>query len=330
MMIVGIKPHKRSLAQKFIKHAAPFMSAQDNDGLGYIAADGDSISGERWLKNADAFRDRKLYTPDQNKLVQIFQHAISHTFVKYNKFGEGSMDSATSILLHTRMATCSKSMENTHPFVKGDTALIHNGVISNSDEVMRKYKRISTCDSEAILQEYLNKGVNLDPNNVQKMADELDGWYAVGIVSKDATGRQIVDVFKCGDSSLYVAFVPALETFVFCTQIGILKSTARKCGLAVTAYDTVEHGVLMRFDAVTGERISLTDFVPEPKPKVTSITAASGMFKRRYDDRLAKDIKIAAGDDFVNPYDDDLDKRYMKDEEEYEEYQDFRRNRSRY
>lgn len=263
LMLVGIHPDKSKDAVHFIKKSAPFMSENDKDGAGYLATDGTNIFGERWLRNSDAFKVVRREGKDQEKLNSVFEHAVPNSFSRYDHFGEGDLENATSILFHTRYATCDKTIYNTHPFVLGDTGLIHNGVILNSDSILDEIERISTCDSEAILQEYVRNEVNLKPDNIQDVADVLKGWYVAGLISKDKDNKQIVDVFKCHRSSLYAGWIPQLDTFALCTEIGILKESARAAGMTVSAYDTVSGGVFLRFDAITGEKIKILDFDPE-------------------------------------------------------------------
>lgn len=264
-MLVGIHPDKIGGAIKFVKKSVPFMSETDKDGAGYLATNGQNIFGEKWLRNTDAFKVVKREARDQEKINKIFEHAVPNSFSRYESFGEGKLEDATSILFHTRMATCDKTIYNTHPFVLGDTGLIHNGVILNSDTLLEGLETVSTCDSEAILQEYIKSEINLDPSNIQDVADVLNGWYVAGLISKDNEGKQIVDIFKCNRSSLYAGWIPQLDTFALCTEIGILKDTARAAGMTVTAYDVVSGGVFLRFDAVTGERLHILDFDPEYK-----------------------------------------------------------------
>jgi len=270
LMLVGIRPDKRSDALRFVKKSVPFMSEHDKDGAGYLATNGESIFGEKWIRNSDAFKTVKRSFKDQDKINSIFEHAVPNSFSRYDSFGEVNLDNVTSILFHTRMATCDKTIYNTHPFVIEDTGLIHNGVILNSDSLLEDRDTVSTCDSEAILQEYISNQVAVNPNNIQEVADVLEGWYVAGVVSKDKSGRQVVDIFKCNRSSLYVGWIPELGSFALCTEIGILKRSARAAGMTVSAYDVVSGGVFLRFDAVTGERLEMVDFTPEPINKRSS------------------------------------------------------------
>lgn len=265
MMMCGIPANKSKLAAKFIKKSVPYMTKEDQDGLGYVALGDQGIFGERWLNIENAFKSRRRYTKNQEVLNKFFGSSVTGDYENYTKFGKVDFNNARSILFHTRYATCGKNMKNTHPFVIGDTALIHNGVILNHADVMSFHDdcKISTCDSEAILQEYLASEVNESPENIQDIAEILDGWYACGVLTKNNEGKDFVDIFKCRNSSLYVGLVAELECFVFCTDIEILQNTAKDMKMNVVAYDEFVGGKFIRIDAITGDRLELIDFKPE-------------------------------------------------------------------
>lgn len=270
MMMVGIPSNKQALAAKFIRKSLPWMTKSDQDGLGYVALGENGMFGERWLNHETAFRSRRRYTKQQEELNNFFGSAVTGNMENYTRFGEGNISKASTILFHTRYATCNKNMMNTHPFVIGDTALIHNGVILNHDDIMEFHKdQISTCDSEAILQEYLNTDTANDTKGIQDVADLLEGWYACGVLTRNNEGHDIVDIFKCRNSSLYVGYVSELETFVFCTEIGILQETANAMRMSISAYDEIVGGKLIRLDAKTGDRLDIVEFKAEPDKKLT-------------------------------------------------------------
>jgi len=263
LMSIGVKKSKRAANSKFMMASLAHMSSYDKDGLGYVAADGTKIWGERWLVNKNAFKVRTSRSGAAQKVHDIFGSALSSNEKEYNQFGSGGFMSATSILLHTRKATCARNITNTHPFVIEDTALIHNGVIKNDTKLMAGRKAISTCDSESILQEYLYNGVNIDPTLVKNLGEVLDGWYVAGLISKDKDGRQIVDVFKCDESKLQVAFIKELDNFVLCTTMEILEKTAKDAKMNIEHADSLKGGMMFRFDAKTGEKILEQEFLPE-------------------------------------------------------------------
>ena len=145
MIICGIPENKQKLAAKFIRKSVPFMTKNDQDGLGYVAHGKDGMFGERWLNVESAFQNRSRYSKSQSVLNDFFGSAVSGDYENYTKFGKGSLSNARSILFHTRYATCDKNMTNTHPFVIDDTALIHNGVVLNDEDIMsfHEEKKIS-------------------------------------------------------------------------------------------------------------------------------------------------------------------------------------------
>jgi hypothetical protein len=284
MMMCGIPDNKSNLAAKFIRKSLPYMTKNDSDGLGYVALDDNGIFGERWLNVDTAFKSRRRYTKNQENLNKFFKSAVSGAFENYTSFGKVNLSKSKTILFHTRYATNAKNMTNTHPFVIDDTALIHNGVILNDKDIMEFHENISTCDSEAILQEYIANEVSKNADDIQMVADMLDGWYACGVLTKDKDGNHIVDIFKCQNSSLYVGFVPELECFVFCTEIGILEQTAKDMRMTVAAYDEILGGKLIRMNAITGERLEIIDFKPEADKKLlSSITGKKKTYERHED-----------------------------------------------
>src|ERR1017187_5238882 len=128
VMFAGIRPKCRANAEKFVKAIAPIMSEHDTDGLGYAAIDPEgNLSGERWHINKEAFKSRAKLNEVDLAIMQEF----NNTLIKgeqdggYNKFGDVHKP-MSAIMLHTRMATSGKEFDNTHPFVEGNTALIHN------------------------------------------------------------------------------------------------------------------------------------------------------------------------------------------------------------
>jgi len=286
MMICGIPDGKSRLAAKFIRKSLPFMTSEDQDGVGYAALGSKGVFGERWLNFESALKSRSTFTKDQQVINKFFENAVGHNYKNYTRFGEGTINSAKTILFHTRYATNSKTMTNTHPFVIKDTALIHNGVILNDSDIMRFHEdKISTCDSEAILQEYLANNVSEEPEAIQEMADLLDGWYACGVLTKDVTGRHVVDIFKCAKSNLVVGLVPEIQSFVFCTELDILKETAKAAKMSVVAYDDIVGGKLIRMDATTGEKIKIIEFKAEPDKKMLKTISKTPEYSPSYNNK---------------------------------------------
>jgi hypothetical protein len=257
MMMAGIKANKTRQAWEFLQASVKHMSKTDNDGLGYVASSNGELFGERWLKNTDAFKRREQFDNVDQRMISLLGDALSIKKT-YNSFGNRNLGlHVNAIMLHTRMATCSVNIENTHPFVVNETALIHNGVINNVKD-LKQYQ--STCDSECIVNEYIDGDVISTPNAINDVVSKLKGYYAVGILSKTIDGVPYLDVFKCDRANLVVGYVKELDTYVFCTLADILKKTAKDAKMTVTNIHHVNPGYLIRINAITGQRMEIVDF----------------------------------------------------------------------
>lgn len=269
MMMAGITSDTRDNAWKFIKEMAKEMSPGNMDGLGYAALSTDGeLFGERWHHNAEAFNMRQVSEPLSqldSYLIEAYGGALrkDRQPIRYNKFGSVNEEALAAITLHTRMATSGKEFMNTHPFVVGQTSLIHNGVIRNADRLEMKQ---STCDSEAILNLYVKHRVMQKPGAIQAVAKKLQGYYACGVISRNDSDGAIMDVFKCNSANLTAAFVQELNTVVFSTRIADIKAVCARLGFNVLSEFIFEGQTLLRLDALTGEVIGTVEFkVPVPK-----------------------------------------------------------------
>ncbi len=256
-----------------MKIAAKNMSIVEDDGVGYAAiTSSGKIYGEKWLNKEDAFTVHaqapidpsislmKALFGDMGEWVKPPAEAIS-----YDSFGQRTseaLDATVGVILHARKATNGlKVIENVHPFhvldseEHPDTALIHNGSIGNHHKLTKKS---STCDSETILHEYLGNMMYHNPWGVEQLAKTLVGEYAVGVLSSmtDASNTQVpvLDVFKSG-KELVAAYIPELETTIFCTMEHTIVNSCGEAGLTIKGLMKIKDGYLIRLNAITGERI---------------------------------------------------------------------------
>ena len=103
-------------------------------------------------------------------------------------------------IAHTRWATHGvPSEQNAHPHVCHErVAVVHNGIIENHDELREKqhrdgYRFTSQTDTEVIVHQihlYLDQGQDLLAA-VQSTVADLEGAFALGVISKDEPGRLI-------------------------------------------------------------------------------------------------------------------------------------------
>ncbi|MDH3871195.1 MAG: class II glutamine amidotransferase, partial [Gammaproteobacteria bacterium] len=101
---------------------------------------------------------------------------------------------------HTRWATHGvPSEKNAHPHVCHErVAVVHNGIIENHDKLRARqeqagYRFTSQTDTEVIVHQihhYLDQGQDLLAA-VQSTVADLDGAFALGVISKDEPGRLV-------------------------------------------------------------------------------------------------------------------------------------------
>ena len=102
-------------------------------------------------------------------------------------------------IAHTRWATHGAPSEaNAHPHVSNGLAVVHNGIIENHETLRARLKAdgftfVSETDTEVIAhlieQNYRQSKDLLDAT--RKAAAELEGAYAIGVVSEDSPNRLI-------------------------------------------------------------------------------------------------------------------------------------------
>lgn len=294
MMMAGVTNETREAAWRFVKEMAKEISPGNTDGCGYSAMSADgSIFGERWHINSEAFVNREMGPPIsdfEGSLLESFRGAIKRkeSPIKYSKFGSLQFDAMTAITLHTRFATSGKEFMNTHPFVVGNTSLIHNGVISNASQLEIKQ---STCDSEAILNLYVKHQVCNKPEAIQRVADKLQGYYACGVLTKSKAHGAVLDIFKCDSANLSAAYVKELNAMVFSTNVNDIKTVCTRLGFTVMHEFVFDADTLLRLDAITGEVIDCIKFASalpvdvrsyssnKKKRKESSVTAKSPVMR---------------------------------------------------
>ena len=103
-------------------------------------------------------------------------------------------------IAHTRWATHGEpSEQNAHPHVCHErVAVVHNGIIENHDELRARqqqdgYRFTSQTDTEVIVHQihhYLDQGQDLLAA-VSSTVNDLEGAFALGVISKDEPGRLI-------------------------------------------------------------------------------------------------------------------------------------------
>jgi glucosamine--fructose-6-phosphate aminotransferase (isomerizing) len=104
-------------------------------------------------------------------------------------------------IAHTRWATHGAPSEaNAHPHISGtDIAIVHNGIIENHENLRKElisagYEFTSQTDTEVIvhrIHQHLHSGSDLEAA-VRKTVSELEGAFALVVMSKDEPGKLIL------------------------------------------------------------------------------------------------------------------------------------------
>jgi glucosamine--fructose-6-phosphate aminotransferase (isomerizing) len=189
-------------------------------------------------------------------------------------------------IAHTRWATHGvPSEKNAHPHICDKcVALVHNGIIENhvalrTSQEQAGYRFTSETDTEVIVHQihhYLDQGQDL-LQAVRSAAGDLEGAYALGVISKDEPGRLIAArrgsplvIGLAGDDTLIASDVAALvnqtREFIFLEDGDIADITAQ----GVALYDS------------TGARVE--------RPVKTSLVTADASDKGEYKHYMLKEI----------------------------------------
>jgi glucosamine--fructose-6-phosphate aminotransferase (isomerizing) len=156
-------------------------------------------------------------------------------------------------IAHTRWATHGVPSEaNAHPHVCNDTvAVVHNGIIENHEALRRRqlglgFQFTSETDTEVIAHQvyhYTTQGLDL-LRAVQATTVDLEGAYAIGVVSKRDPGRLIAArrgsplVIGVGIGEYFIAsdvaaLLPVTQRFMFLEDGDV--ADLRRNGLTIYA-----------------------------------------------------------------------------------------------
>ena len=297
MIVTGIK--KSDLAVDFMKAAEPEMTNGNTDGIGYSAINSQNeLFMEKWHRNSKFLRTDNIVTIENLEgeikpaLAVLSKYTNVPEFdIDYMSYGNVTREDIKTLTMHTRFATCGKSMKNTHPFVDNEVSLIHNGIINNTKELNNN--KISTCDSESALQLYIRDNLGVKTQVCRKDAylsflDELRGYWAFGILAKAKNGKYALDVIK-GGAQLYFAYIPELgdeSGIVFATNKQIIQSACKTMRFASPKIDDLKDNSLSRFDAMSGNLVEYIDFAV----KKSSYNTYSSYSSTRDYDSFSKDF----------------------------------------
>lgn len=282
----GINDKNRELSLNLIKEMTKIMSKEigHDDGVGYAATDkGGELFAERWLYNSEAFNTRESLSELDKKIVNSSFGQLNKTD-KYNSSGKVKLDDITAITLHIRKSTSNKGFANTHPFIEDDTSVIHNGMINNHDDIKIFRKGNTTCDSEVILTKYNDVKLYKDIKNVEKLTNNLRGYYTCGIFSLDNDGNRILDILKSKTGSLICGYIKELDSLVYTSVLPHLIDACKVLNLTLESWYQVNELTMTRLDALSGEFLGGKDFQEQGTSKYGIGRDMNYTYNREYHD----------------------------------------------
>lgn len=246
---------------EFLHTIAPKMASSNRNGMGYAAMTEHGLYGERWVRPEDAFKYRKVWEEKDQEIKDMFQGTLEGN-PRYNYFLENKETYGAppfAVIMHARMATIGEpALRNTHPFINNGTALIHNGGISNHEEKHLK-KFTSECDSETILNSYIENEVNIKPDNILNVSKDIMGGYACGVLTHDELGIPVLDIFR-NHPMLWAMHVKELDAMVFCTSSQDVIDTVKELKWKIGSIFKMKDDTMLRLDARTGKFLSNHSF----------------------------------------------------------------------
>jgi len=160
----------------------------------------------------------------------------SFSFVKEFHELHGKLQSnGGELIIHGRTSTCGINLNNTHPMISGQSALIHNGIVSSDI-----YKNTATsCDSELLLKAFEDEGITSFEKNIS-------GYYAFAHLKANGRLPSILTIAKDNRANLQVGKI-AGNGLAFATTDSLLKIIrAEKIGQYTdNTFTTFKYGELI-------------------------------------------------------------------------------------
>jgi predicted glutamine amidotransferase len=191
--------HDKSRLRETVLATWRTMAGTEKDGFGAC-----------WLSPAGRIVSVHSSTPSEREELPDFVEGFWQ--------GEFSPSNGGPLMIHGRTATCSVELENTHPIVINNQALVHNGIV-DSDVY---FNAETTCDSELLLHAWKDNGI-------KALEADIDGYYAFGLITTHRKGYTL-DIVKDDRAALIAG--KNESGYVFATTDSVLAATgAKRCGV---------------------------------------------------------------------------------------------------
>jgi glucosamine 6-phosphate synthetase-like amidotransferase/phosphosugar isomerase protein len=227
----------------------------------------------------------------ENRLIKNYKSNVNaFEFVK--KYGDKLPVDAKTAIFHTRYATLGSPLNNlnNHPIRVGDVVGVHNGHVSNHQEIFQNYtshRRKAEVDSEAIFSMLASyKNSESKPTDLLGL---LDGGAAVAWLDT-RTGTDL-HLARCCNSPLAVAQTAA-GSFIFASTDMLLGKAVKDAGIKLEWIEQIPEWSYIKVRR--GRLVEYTDITQYESANV--LTA---------EDALA--LELAGADHSADPSDDPFD-----------------------
>lgn len=167
---------------------------------------------------------------DKPQVVQVFKRALPASKLIHD-YAHRITPNASSAVLHTRWATQGDPSNalNNHPIVCDKVALVHNGHVSNDDEIFQRLnvRRRAKVDTEAIAA-LLAYG----EGDVTELLSQIRGGAAVAWLNAEDKSN-VLHLARVSYSPLHIAQTEAGSVLYASTRLAVVRA-ARKNNLKLT------------------------------------------------------------------------------------------------
>lgn len=214
----------------FIEQALFVGTLRGKDGTGMFA-----VQKPEWRRQGEPFVEQEAHW--------IRAPSIGPEFLadKRVKGLLARMSDYMAVIGHNRAATLGSAvMENTHPFVEGPITLVHNGTLSNHDDLPKSGEGVGfNVDSHAIAHA-------LATESADKVVAQLDGAFA--LVWHDARDGSL-NIIRNSRRPIHLGVLNDNETILIASEVEMLRWLAFRNSLPIKTCIQPDPGVLFTWQA---------------------------------------------------------------------------------
>ena len=184
-----------------------------------------------WVQNRNVWFLKGAYTATE----MVRQTAYEKLMVKVNH-------TTTAVVGHCRAATKGMPADNrnNHPVQAGPIVLVHNGIISNSEEIVKEWTDAPTVDTAAAAYAIWQESKTVTTaGSIAKALERLKGWFSLAIT--DLRNPSVVYIVR-HLAPMYFAYDEARKVMWFASDdVHIKKATG------LTKTDAIKEDVIYCF-----------------------------------------------------------------------------------